>query len=154
MPVRRSPVPAGGLFGIVLSCVLLESSWIVTVAKPSLMPNGANGWARRESPPEVESPGSAKVPAGLRVAGLGLRALFMACLLVLTLRVSMPQNETIWTIYDTPGDVVRLALGLAVCIGILVQLFRVPADAQSYRTWIYLGAAAVPFTLICIFAVW
>ncbi len=118
------------------------------------MPTGANGWARLESSPETKSSGPEKVSTGLRIAGLGLRTLFMVCLLVLTLRVSMPQNETIWTIYDTPWDVVRLALGLAVCIGILIQLFRVPKDAQAYRTWIYLGLVAVPFTLICIFAVW
>ena len=90
----------------------------------------------------------------MRVAGSALRAVFMGCLLVLTVRVSLPQNETIWTAYDTPGDAVRLALGLVVCIGILVQLFRAPADPQAYRTWLYLGLAAVPFALICIFAVW
>jgi hypothetical protein len=90
----------------------------------------------------------------VRVASIALRAVFMACLLVLTVRVSLPQNETIWTAYDTPGDAVRLALGFAVCIGILIQLFTVPTDAQAYRTWLYLGLAAVPFALICIFAVW
>ncbi len=95
-----------------------------------------------------------KAPGGLRTAGLTLRAVFMIALLVLTLRVSMPQSETFSTIYDTPADLVRLALGAAICIGILIQLFRTPADAQSYRTWIYLGLVGVPFVLACIVAVW
>jgi len=90
----------------------------------------------------------------LRVAGFAVRAVFIACLLVLTVRVSLPQNETIWTAYDTPWDLVRLALGFVVCIGIVIQVFRAPADADGYRTWLYLGLAGVPFVLICIFAVW
>jgi hypothetical protein len=90
----------------------------------------------------------------MRAAGLAFRAVFIACLVVLTVRVSMPQSETIWTIYDTPWDLVRLALGIAVCVGIVIQVLRTPLNANGYRTWLYLGIAAVPFTLILIFAVW
>lgn len=75
-------------------------------------------------------------------------------MLVVTVRVSMPQSETIWTAYETPGDLVRMTLGLAVCAWIVIQLFTLPKDAQAYRTWLYLGAAAVPFALLCVFAVW
>lgn len=107
---------------------------------------------------ESESP-EAKLPAsdvssGLRIAATLLRIVFICILLVLMLRVSMPQNETIWTAYDTPGDLVRLLLGLAVCIWLVVQLFYGPRDARGYRTWLYLGLVAVPFTLICLVAVW
>ncbi|MGB6539985.1 MAG: hypothetical protein WBF03_03810 [Xanthobacteraceae bacterium] len=107
-----------------------------------------------ESLPDTESGNSTNISPGLRVAGIALRAAFIACLLVLTVLVSIPQNETIWTVYDTPWDLVRLALGIAVCAGIVIQVLRTPVDANSYRTWLYLGLAAVPFALICIFAVW
>ena len=70
------------------------------------------------------------------------------------LRVSLPQSETIWTAYDTPADLVRLILGLGVCAWLVYQLFQVPHDAGSSRTWFYLGLVAVPFTLITLFAVW
>ena len=92
--------------------------------------------------------------ARLRTAGLVLRAVFIVALVVVTVHVSMPQNETIWTAYDTPGDLIRLMLGLTVCIGVLIQLFTVPKDAQAYRTWLYLGLAAVPFAVICIVGIW
>jgi hypothetical protein len=106
-------------------------------------------WARR-----VSSSEQSEVPAWLQIAGAVLRAIFIACLIVITLRVSLPQNETIWTVYDTPGDLIRLALGLAVCGWIAVQLFRAPKDARSQRTFLYFGLAAIPFALLCIFAIW
>jgi hypothetical protein len=113
--------------------------------------------ARRASPSGRTSPTEEKppqVPPGLRIAGTTLRAVFIACLLVITVRVSLPQNETIWTAYDTPGDLVRMALGFAVCVWIAIQLFRTPKDAQGYRTFVYFGIAAVPLAILCIFAVW
>ena len=108
-------------------------------------------WARRDSHGAVLS---SDLSPGLRIASNVLRALFIACLLVITLRVSMPQSETIWTAYDTPGDVVRMALGLAVCVWLVVQFFTPPKDADHYRTWLYLGLLAVPFAVICLIAVW
>jgi hypothetical protein len=107
-----------------------------------------------ENLPDRESADLKKISPRARVAALAMRAVFIACLVVLTVRVSMPQNETIWTIYDTPWDLVRLALGLAVCFGIVFQVLRTPLDANGSRTWLYLGLAAVPFALILIFAVW
>jgi hypothetical protein len=103
--------------------------------------------------PEAKSPAS-KVSPGLRIAAVLLRTVFVCALVVLTLRVSMPQNETIWTAYDTLGDLVRLLLGVIVCIWLVVQLFYGPRDAHGYRTWLYLGLVAVPFTLILLVAVW
>ncbi len=108
-------------------------------------------WARRVSPAEDDA---LEVPNWLRVAGATLRALFIACLLLITFRVSMPQNETIWTVYDTPGDLVRLILGFAVCVWIAIQLFRAPSDARSQRTFLYFGMAAVPFAALCAYAIW
>ena len=108
--------------------------------------------ANLEHPPEAKL--SPDVSHTLCVAEIVLRTLFIALLLVLTLRVSMPQNETIWTAYDTPADLVRLILGLGVCAWLTYQLFQVPKDAGSSRTWFYLGLVAVPFALITLFAVW
>jgi len=100
-----------------------------------------------------------KLPAtsasvGLRTVSMLLRAVFILILMAITFRVSLPQNETVWTAYDTPGDLVRLALGLALCVWLAIQLFRMPHDAASYRTWLYLGLAAVPFAVICLVAIW
>jgi hypothetical protein len=90
----------------------------------------------------------------LRTLGFILRILLIGILLVLTIRVSTPQNETIWSAYETPGDLVRVILGLVFCLWIVVHLFMLPKDPEAYRTWVYLGLVAVPFALICLIAVW
>lgn len=109
--------------------------------------------ARQDNQSDANSP-AAEVSSRLRTAAVLLRATFICLLLVLTWRVSLPQNETLLTAYDTPGDFVRLVLGLAVCIWLVIQLFHGPRDGDAWRTWFYLGLAAVPFTLICLVAVW
>ncbi len=90
----------------------------------------------------------------LRIASTALRTVFVCIVVLITFIVSMPQNETIWTVYDTPLDVVRLLLGLAVCFWLVVQLFKGPIDVHGYRTWLYLGIIAIPFAMICLIAVW
>jgi hypothetical protein len=103
--------------------------------------------------PEAKSPVSG-ASRGLRIAATVLRTIFIATLLALTVRVSMPQSETIWTAYETPADLIRFVLGLALCLWLGSQLLHGPSDAQGYRTWLYLGLAAVPFAIICLVAVW
>ncbi|MGA8611943.1 MAG: hypothetical protein WB760_09565 [Xanthobacteraceae bacterium] len=98
-------------------------------------------------------PGS-EITSGLRMAAIFLRTAFICLLIGVTLRVSMPQSETIWTAYDTPLDLVRLALGIIVSIFLAVQLFYGPRDAHGYRTWLYLGLAAVPIVLVLLVAIW
>jgi hypothetical protein len=117
------------------------------------MPGGANKMARLESPAEANRAAS-NISTGLRVTATLLRTTFIFLLLALTLRVAMPQSETVWSSYETPRDLVRLLLGLGVCAWLVVELFRGPKDAQGYRTWLYLGLAAVPFALICLIAIW
>lgn len=102
--------------------------------------------------PETESPSN--IPNWQRLAGLTLRSVFILILVALTVIVSLPQNETIATAYDTPNDLIRLALGIAVSVWLVIQLFRLPQDDAGYRTWFFLGLAAVPFALICVFALW
>ena len=72
----------------------------------------------------------------MRIAGIVLRSIFLCALLVVTVWVSLPQNESIWSVYETPGDLVRVALGVIVCVWILFHLFMLPKDAEGYRTWI------------------
>ena len=108
-------------------------------------------WERRL--PEGGSP-SAEIPRGLRIVGTLLRTVFIIALLAVTVCVALPQNETIWTAYETPGDLIRMALGFIVCIWIGFQLFVVPKDVQAYRAWVYLGLTAVPFALVCVLALW
>ncbi len=105
-----------------------------------------------DRPPQVGEGGEGVY--ALRIAAIMLRTLFIVLLLVLTLRVSLPQSETIWTAYDTPADLVRLILGVGVCAWLVYQLFQLPHDAESSRTWFYLGLVAVPFALIVLFVAW
>jgi hypothetical protein len=124
--------------------------WIPTWL-PAWLAIGASEVA--QTPPEAGVP-APTVPAALRIAATLLRTAFIILLLAVTLRVSAPQSETIWSAYETPSDLIRMVLGILVCIWFAIQLFRGPEDAQGYRTWLYLGLAAVPFTLICLIAVW
>lgn len=100
------------------------------------------------------SSSSERTARALRLGAVLLRTVFIFTLVLITVIVSLPQNETIWTIYDTPLDVVRALLGLGVCLWLIFQLFKGPRDAPGYRTWFYLGLAAVPFALICLVAIW
>ena len=109
--------------------------------------------APRGTTPDAGRPRS-KVPARLRIAAILLYAIFIGILLAVTLRVSSPQSESIWSVYETPGDLIRLALGFGVCLWILFHLFMLPKDAEGYRTWIYLGVIVIPFALALAFAVW
>ncbi len=105
-------------------------------------------WARRASASEPN------VSSSVRLLGTVIRIAFVGLLLVITVRVSMPQNETIWTAYDTPGDLVRLVLGFAACVWIGFQFFVAPKDAHSHRTWLYIGAVALPLAVLCLIAIW
>ncbi len=57
--------------------------------------------------PATSSP-KAEVSVSLRIGAIILRALFIGALLVVVARVSTPQNESIWSAYETPGDLIRL----------------------------------------------
>jgi hypothetical protein len=88
----------------------------------------------------------------LKIAAVVLRSVFLIALVVLVARVSLPQSEHMWTIYDEPIDVVRLFIGFLVSVWIVYYLFKLPKDAQGYRTWAYLGIVLVPLTLVAFFA--
>jgi hypothetical protein len=116
-----------------------------------VMSLGANTtWAPRR-PPEAASVEASK---RVQIAGFALRTAFVVLLAVATLRISLPQSETIWTVYDSPGDLIRLLLGVVACAWITFQVFTAPLDLHANRTWLYLGVTAVPFVLVCIVYVW
>ena len=104
-------------------------------------------------PPDVGTQAST-IPMGLRVLAMALRALFIGALVVVTVRVSSPQSETFSSVYETPGDLIRLALGFAVCLWIVIHLFMLPKDAEGYRTWVYLGLVVAPLALAVAFVIW
>jgi hypothetical protein len=76
---------------------------------------------------------------GLRILAIVLRALFIGALVAVTVRVSSPQSESLASVYETPGDLIRLMLGVAVCLWIVIHMFMLPRTAEGYRMWIYLG---------------
>ncbi|HVX79668.1 MAG TPA: hypothetical protein VHB49_26330 [Bradyrhizobium sp.] len=90
----------------------------------------------------------------MRAAGKILRALFILILIVLTARVASPQNESLWSIYETPSDLIRLLLGVAVCLWLAIHLFIAPKDQGAYRTWFYLGIALLPLAVITTIVIW
>jgi hypothetical protein len=119
----------------------------------SWTPVGADQWERRLSSADAKAARSSISPRQ-RMLGALLRVVFIASLVVVILHVSLPQSTTIWTAYETPGDLIRLALGVAVAVWIGIQLFIVPKDPGAYITWLYLGLAGVPFVGICIVGIW
>jgi uncharacterized integral membrane protein len=95
-----------------------------------------------------------KISTGIWLGGLAVRTVFIAILIVVTARVANPQMEHIWSLWDTPDDLIRVALGAAVCGWLLVHIFILPKDAAGYRTWLYLGLAILPLSLLCAVVIW
>lgn|SRR5581483_904253 len=86
--------------------------------------------------------------------GVAGRTLFLIVLIILTARVASPQIERLSSVYETPGDLIRVLMGVAVCAWFVVNLFILPRDAGAYRTWMYLGIAILPLSVLCAFVVW
>jgi hypothetical protein len=86
--------------------------------------------------------------------GLMVRTLFIAILVLITSRVASPQLEHIWSIYETPSDLVRVILGLGVCVWLVVHIFILPKDRAGYLIWIYLGVLLLPLSALCAFVIW
>ncbi|HWX05887.1 MAG TPA: hypothetical protein VN065_08655 [Bradyrhizobium sp.] len=80
--------------------------------------------------------------------------MFLLILIAVTARVASPQSEKFWSAYETPGDLIRLGLGLSVCLWLAVHIFILPKDAEAYRTWLYLGLAVLPLAILCAFVIW
>jgi hypothetical protein len=94
------------------------------------------------------------IPMGLRILAIVLRALFIGALVAITVRVSSPQSESLASVYETPADLIRLALGFAVCLWIVFHLFMLPRTAEGYRMWVYLGLVVAPLTWAVAIIIW
>jgi hypothetical protein len=94
------------------------------------------------------------VAAPVKMAGLLSRSLLLIVLGLMAARVSAPQHlGSTW--YDIPrGDLIRALLGVGFCVWMLVELFILPKDPASYRTWIYLGITLLPLGVICLIVIW
>ena len=102
----------------------------------------------------VRTPAAPEVSSRLQWTAIILRAAFIGLLMVLTLRDSQPQSETIWSAYETTGDLVRLVLGLGACLWMGIQAFSFPKDADAYRIWLYLGLVGVPAAMLLVAFTW
>ena len=94
------------------------------------------------------------VPRHLKIAGIAFRSIFIIVIIVLVVHLSAPQSETVWSAYETTGDLIRLIFGFVVCAWILFHIFWIPQDASAYKTWVYLGLGLLPLALILMIAIW
>jgi hypothetical protein len=101
-----------------------------------------------------EADETTKPPSYIWVGGVAARTIFLLVLIVLTARVASPQMERLSSIYETPGDLVRVLMGVAVCGWFVVNVFRLPKDGGAYRTWMYMGIALLPLAALCAYVVW
>jgi hypothetical protein len=90
----------------------------------------------------------------MRFLGLVLRTLFLLVVIVVTIRVATPQNESLWSAYDTPSDMFRFILGLSVCGFLAVQIFKYPKNPADIRKWVPIGLAILPLALLCAAVIW
>jgi F0F1-type ATP synthase membrane subunit a len=102
----------------------------------------------------AKNPVETPPPPGVRRTGLIFRTIFICILVVITARVANPEVEHIWSVYETPGDLIRVVLGFAVCVWLIVHLFVLPKDATGYRTWFYMGFALIPLSILLSVVIW
>ena len=105
---------------------------------------------QRSTAKKTESKPAAHVWFG----GVAVRTLFLIVLTIMTARVASPEIERLTSIYETPGDLIRVLMGVGVCAWFIVNLFILPKDAGAYRTWMYLGLAVIPLSVLCAVVVW
>ena len=87
-------------------------------------------------------------------AGVAVRAIFLLIVTVIAARVASPQVESLRSVLETPSDLLRVGLGLTVCLWLIANIFILPKDIEAYRTWLYLGPAILPLSLLCAYVAW
>ncbi|MDE2064478.1 MAG: hypothetical protein KGJ00_18920 [Bradyrhizobium sp.] len=107
----------------------------------------------RMNPARKEETAS-KLPSHIWAGGVAVRSIFLIILVVLTARVASPQMERLSSLYETPGDLIRVLIGVAVCAWFIVNVFKLPKDSGAYRTWLYMGLALLPLAALCAYVVW
>jgi hypothetical protein len=81
-------------------------------------------------------------------------AYFIGALVAITVRVSSPQSEKLSSLYETPEDLVRVALGFAACLWVVLHLFTLPRTAEGYKRWVYLGLVIAPIACAVAVIIW
>jgi hypothetical protein len=97
---------------------------------------------------------TAKLSSGVKFAGMVTRALFLIVLIAITARAASPQIENIWSIFETPSDLIRVVVGFVACAWFTAHIFIPPRDPGAYETWLYLGPAILPLSILCAVVVW
>jgi hypothetical protein len=88
------------------------------------------------------------------MGGVVVRTIFLIIMTVITVRVAGPQVETLRSVLETPSDLLRVGLGLTVCLWLVANIFILPKDTEAFRTWLYLGPAILPLSLLCAYVAW
>jgi hypothetical protein len=97
---------------------------------------------------------TSRPPSYIWAGGVAVRTIFLIVLIVVTARVASPQMERLSSVYETPGDLIRVLMGVAVCAWFIVNVFKLPKDGGAYRTWLYMGIALLPLAALCAYVVW
>lgn len=97
---------------------------------------------------------AAKPSSRVKLGGMITRALFLIVLIVITARAASPQIENIWSISETPGDFIRVAVGFVACAWFTAHIFIPPRDPGAFETWLYLGPAILPLSVLCAVVIW
>jgi antibiotic biosynthesis monooxygenase (ABM) superfamily enzyme len=93
-------------------------------------------------------------PIPFWTGGVIVRASFLIVMAVITARVASPQLENFRSLLETPSDLLRVGLGFTVCLWLVANIFILPKDTEAYRTWLYLGPAILPLSLLCAYVAW
>jgi hypothetical protein len=81
-----------------------------------------------------------EVPIGLKIVGVIARAIFIMTFIAVTWRVSVPEDMTDRALaHYTLVDFVRAAIGIAICVGMTLQLARLPRGQDGYKAWTIVG---------------
>jgi hypothetical protein len=82
------------------------------------------------------------------IAGIVFRSLFIVALALGVLWSSLPADRGFVALNSLPTpDLIRVGLGMGICLVVLVQVFIRPRDEGAYKTWAYIGVACVSVLL-------
>ena len=95
------------------------------------------------------------VPSYLKLAGALVRSVFIVTLMAVTWSLTIPSKINAAALaHYSAGDIVQAAIGIAICVGMTVQLFRPPRDAAAYRNWVHIGLGLACVWLVFITLQW
>ena len=84
--------------------------------------------------------GDRDAPAGLKIAAVAARSVFIVVFVVVLAHFSAPARfGRGWLLHASVGDIAKILIGWSACVWMLVQMLAVPKDAHACKTWLYLG---------------